>query len=197
MIKIALIDDHQIVRSGFAQLLNLEPDLQVVAEFGSASDALAGLPGSGARVCVCDISMPDQSGLDLLKQLPSGLAVVMLSVHDSPALIEQALQTGAKGFLSKRCSPDELIAAVRTVSTGGCYLTPDIAIKLAAGRQDPLTKRERQVAEKLAQGMSVKEIAAELDLSPKTVHVHRANLMEKLNVSNDVELARRMFDSWQ
>ena len=94
MIKIALIDDHQIVRSGFAQLLNLEPDLKVVAEFGSAADALAGLPGSGARVCVCDISMPDQSGLELLKQLPSGLAVVMLSVHDSPALIEQALQTG-------------------------------------------------------------------------------------------------------
>ena len=100
------------------------------------------------------------------------------------------------GFLSKRCSPDELIAAVHTVATGGCYLTPDIAIKLASGRQDPLTKRERQVAEKLAQGMAVKEIAAELGLSPKTVHVHRANLMEKLGVSNDVELARRMFDGW-
>ena len=67
---------------------------------------------------------------------------------------------------------------------------------ISSGRQDPLTKRERQVAEKLAQGMAVKEIAAELGLSPKTVHVHRANLMEKLGVSNDVELARRMFDGW-
>ena len=85
---------------------------------------------------------------------------------------------------------------MHTVATGGCYLTPDIAIKLASGRQDPLTKRERQVAEKLAHGMAVKEIAAELGLSPKTVHVHRANLMEKLGVSNDVELARRMFDGW-
>ena len=121
----------------------------------------------------------------------------MLSVHDSPALVEQALNAGARGFLSKRCSPDELIAAVRTVAAGGCYLTPDIAMKLAAGRRDPLTKREREVAEKLAQGMAVKEIAAELGLSPKTVHVHRANLLEKLGVSNDVELARRMFDSWQ
>ncbi|MOA40783.1 Transcriptional regulatory protein UhpA [compost metagenome] len=83
------------------------------------------------------------------------------------------------------------------MAAGGCYLTPEIAIKLAAGRQDPLTKRERQVAEKLAQGMAVKEIAVELGLSPKTVHVHRANLMEKLDVSNDVELARRMFDGWQ
>ena len=159
MIKIALIDDHQIVRSGFAQLLNLEPDLRVVAEFGSAADALAGLPGSGARVCVCDISMPDQSGLELLKQLPSGLAVVMLSVHDSPALIEQALQTGAKGFLSKRCSPDELIAAVRTAAQGGCYLTPDIAQKLANSSRDPLTNREREIAQLLAQGLEVKSIA--------------------------------------
>ena len=180
MTTIALIDDHLIVRSGFAQLLNLEPDFQVVAEFGSGREALAGLPGRGVQVCICDISMPDLSGLELLSQLPKGMATIMLSVHDSPALVEQALNAGARGFLSKRCSPDELIA-----------------IKLAAGRQDPLTRRERQVAEKLAQGMSVKEIAVELGLSPKTVHVHRANLMEKLNVSNDVELARRMFDSWQ
>ncbi|HDH7636994.1 TPA: transcriptional regulator UhpA [Escherichia coli] len=214
MITVALIDDHLIVRSGFAQLLGLEPDLQVVAEFGSGREALAGLPGRealaglpgrealaglpgrGVQVCICDISMPDISGLELLSQLPKGMATIMLSVHDSPALVEQALNAGARGFLSKRCSPDELIAAVHTVATGGCYLTPDIAIKLASGRQDPLTKRERQVAEKLAQGMAVKEIAAELGLSPKTVHVHRANLMEKLGVSNDVELARCMFDGW-
>ena len=202
MTTIALIDDHLIVRSGFAQLLGLEADFQVVAEFGSGREALTGLPGRGVQVCICDISMPDISGLELLSQLPKGMATIMLSVHDSPALIEQALNAGARGFLSKRCSPDELIAAVRTVAAGGCYLTPDIAMKLAAGRQDPLTKRERQVAEKLAQGMAgggdvAKEIAAELGLSPKTVHVHRANLLEKLGVSNDVELARRMFDSWQ
>ena len=173
MITVALIDDHLIVRSGFAQLLGLEPDLQVVAEFGSGREALAGLPGRGVQVCICDISMPDISGLELLSQLPKGMATIMLSVHDSPALVEQALNAGARGFLSKRCSPDELISAVHTVATGGCYLT-----------------------EKLAQGMAVKEIAAELGLSPKTVHVHRANLMEKLGVSNDVELARRMFDGW-
>ena len=178
MTTIALIDDHLIVRSGFAQLLGLEADFQVVAEFGSAREALTGLPGRGVQVCICDISMPDMSGLELLSQLPKGMATIMLSVHDSPALVEQALNAGARGFLSKRCSPDELIAAVRTVAAGGCYLTPDIAMKLA-------------------QGMAVKEIAAELALSPKTVHVHRANLLEKLGVSNDVELARRMFDSWQ
>lgn len=99
-----------------AQLLGLEPDLQVVAEFGSGREALAGLPGRGVQVCICDISMPDISGLELLSQLPKGMATIMLSVHDSPALVEQALNAGARGFLSKRCSPDELIAAVHTVA---------------------------------------------------------------------------------
>ena len=196
MTTIALIDDHLIVRSGFAQLLGLEADFQVVAEFGSGREALAGLPGRGVQVCICDISMPDISGLELLSQLPKGMAIVMLSVHDSPALIEQALQAGAKGFLSKRCSPDELIAAVRTAAQGGCYLTPDIAHKLASSHRDPLTNREREVAQLLAGGMEVKAIAERLGLSPKTVHVHRANLMDKLNVNNNVELAHRMLDSW-
>lgn len=91
MITVALIDDHLIVRSGFAQLLGLEPDLQVVAEFGSGREALAGLPGRGVQVCICDISMPDISGLELLSQLPKGMATIVLSVHDSPALVEQAL----------------------------------------------------------------------------------------------------------
>jgi two-component system uhpT operon response regulator UhpA len=94
MTTIALIDDHLIVRSGFAQLLNLEPDFQVVAEFGSGREALAGLPGRGVQVCICDISMPDLSGLELLTQLPKGMATIMLSVHDSPALVEQALNAG-------------------------------------------------------------------------------------------------------
>lgn len=98
MITVALIDDHLIVRSGFAQLLGLEPDLQVVAEFGSGREALAGLPGRGVQVCICDISMPDISGLELLSQLPKGMATIMLSVHDSPALVEQALNAGRAAF---------------------------------------------------------------------------------------------------
>ena len=96
MIKIALIDDHQIVRSGFAQLLNLEPDLRVVAEFGSAADALAGLPGSGVQLCVCDISMPDQSGLDLLRQLPAGLAVVMADIAEPTCIRRTVASAGGQ-----------------------------------------------------------------------------------------------------
>jgi len=195
MIKVALVDDHMIVRSGFAQLLALEPDIEVVGEYGSASEARRGLPGLGATVCILDISMPDESGLELLAGIPSAVSCIMLSVHDSAAMVEKALESGARGYLSKRCSPDELIQAVRTAASGGCYLTPDIALKLASperGRKslDKLTKRERQIGEMLASGLDVKAVAAELGLSHKTVHVHRANAMDKLGVKNNVGLAK-------
>ncbi|MDX7988112.1 transcriptional regulator UhpA [Xenorhabdus sp. 12] len=194
MIKVALVDDHVIVRSGFAQLLNLEPDIEVVGEFGSCAEARQGLPGSGATVCILDISMKDESGLSLLQDLPSGITCIMLSVHDSATMVENALKAGARGYLSKRCSPDELLQAVRTTANNGCYLTPDIVHKLTSSKNNPvsldhLTKRERQVSEMLASGMDVKAVAAELGLSHKTVHVHRANAMSKLGVTNNVGLA--------
>ncbi len=195
MIKVALVDDHVVVRSGFAQLINLETDIEVIREYSSAIEARRGLPSSGVQVCILDISMPDESGLALLESIPSGIACIMLSVHDSPAMVEKALEYGALGYLSKRCSPDELIQAIRTSAKGGCYLTPDIALKLAAPKQtknqlQQLTKREKQVAEMLASGLTVKAIAVELGLSYKTIHVHRANAMDKLNVSNMIELAK-------
>ncbi|ACY86229.1 transcriptional regulator UhpA [Edwardsiella piscicida] len=190
--RIAFIDDHYIVRSGFVQLLALEEDMAVVGEFSSAAEARAGLPGLDVQVCICDISMPDESGLDLLADLPSGLAVIMLSMHDSAALVELALDRGARGFLSKRCRPEDLVSAVRTVAQGGVYLMPEIAQQLARTRIDPLTRREREVAMMLAQGLEVREVAERLGLSPKTVHVHRANLFVKLGVNNNVELAHRL-----
>ncbi|WP_044365117.1 transcriptional regulator UhpA [Vibrio fluvialis] len=195
MINVALVDDHVIVRSGFAQLLSLETDMNVVGEFSSISEARMGLPACKPDVVILDISMTDESGLTLLSEIPSGIACVMLSVHDSPAMVEKSLKLGAKGYLSKRCSPDELIQAVRTSASGGCYLTPDIALKLAtpsgkAATQTQLTRRENEVCQLLARGLDVKSIATELGLSHKTVHVHRANAMDKLGVKNNVELAK-------
>ncbi|SUI41377.1 Transcriptional regulatory protein uhpA [Serratia marcescens] len=151
-LRVAFIDDHDIVRSGFVQLLSLEADIQVVGEFSSAAQARAGLPGLEAEICICDISMPDGSGLDLLADIPSGIRVVMLSMHDNPALVEMALERGASGFLSKRCKPEDLITAVRTVAGGGVYLMPEIAQQLARVRVDPLTRREREIALLLAPG---------------------------------------------
>ena len=195
MINVALVDDHVIVRSGFAQLLSLETDITVVGEFNSAAEARLGLPSCHPDVVILDISMQDESGLSLLEEIPSGIASIMLSVHDSPAMVEKSLELGAKGYLSKRCSPDELIQAVHTSANGGCYLTPDIAIKLATPLKNKaslnqLTRRESEVCQLLATGLDVKSIAVELGVSHKTVHVHRANAMDKLNVKNNVELAK-------
>lgn len=195
MINVALVDDHVIVRSGFAQLLSLETDINVIGEFSSVAEARVGLPACKPDVVILDISMTDESGLTLLSEIPSGIACVMLSVHSSPAMVEKSLKLGAKGYLSKRCSPDELIQAVRTSASGGCYLTPDIALKLAtpndkAATLTQLTRRENEVCQLLAHGLDVKSIATELGLSHKTIHVHRANAMDKLTVKNNVELAK-------
>ncbi|MGO2508499.1 transcriptional regulator UhpA [Vibrio hibernica] len=195
MINVALVDDHIIVRSGFSQLLSLESDIQIVGEFASVAEARKGLSNSQADVCIIDISMPDESGLCLLEDIPAGIACIMLSVHDSVAIVEKSLESGARGYLTKRCSPDELVQAVRTVNSGGCYLTPDITMKLVSPVHlrkslTQLTKREQQVGEMLALGLDVKEVAVRLGLSHKTVHVHRANAMDKLNVKNNVELAK-------
>ncbi|OOF56968.1 transcriptional regulator UhpA [Rodentibacter myodis] len=192
MIKVALIDDHLIVRSGFAQLLSLEEDIEVVGEFGSAKETRQYLPGTKANVCIVDISMPDESGLELLKTLPSGIHCIMLSVNDSEMSVKKALELGAKGYLSKGCSPEELIQAVRTVNAGGVYLMPELTAKLVSNRHynplEQLTKRELQICELLSQGLEAKEIAEKLGLSFKTIHAHRANIMSKLDVKNNVEL---------
>ncbi|MDP9499959.1 response regulator [Bisgaard Taxon 45] len=198
MIKVALIDDHVIVRSGFAQLLALEKDIQVVGEFGSAKEARQQLPCVRPDVCIIDISMPDETGLELLKAIPSGIHCIMLSVNDSDIMVRKALELGAKGYLSKRCHPDELIQAVHAVFAGGLYLMPELTSKLvnpvSSGTQQ-LTKRELEVCELLTAGFNAKEIAEQLNLSFKTVHVHRANAMSKLNVKNNVELANFFHDA--
>ncbi|EER48068.1 CitB protein [Actinobacillus minor NM305] len=193
MINVVLIDDHMIVRAGFSQLLSLEEDIQVIGEFGSAKETRQNLPRLKPDICILDISMPDENGLSLLQDIPSGIRCIMLSVNDSELIVKKALELGAKGYLSKRCSAEELIQAVRTVYAGGVYLMPELTTKLVSSRNnspiEQLTKREREICELLIQGFDAKEIADKLNLSFKTVHVHRANAMSKLNVKNNVELA--------
>lgn len=192
MIKVALIDDHIIVRSGFSQLLSLEEDIEIVGEFSSVKEARFRMPNTKADVCILDISMPDESGLELLKDMPSGIHCIMLSVNDSAVMIRKALELGAKGYLSKRCNPTELVQAVRTVYAGGVYLMPELTTKLVSTKSsstEKLTKREYEICELLILGLDVKEIAEKLSLSIKTVYVHRDNAMSKLNVKNNVELA--------
>ncbi len=122
----------------------------------------------------------------------------MLSVHDNPLMIEDSLQRGAKGYLSKRCGPDEMVTAVRSVYQGNTYLPPELAAQLKQNQSDNLchlTKRERQICSLLVEGKKVTTIAEELGLSYKTVHVHRAHILDKMDVQNTVELSRKVLST--
>lgn len=196
MINVALIDDHVVVRSGFAQLLSLEKDILIIGEYGSAAQAWAELPTIDVHVAVMDISMPDESGLSLLKRLRQTMPnfrAIILSIYDTTAFVQSAMDAGASGYLTKRCGPDELVQALRTVSGGGLYLCADALRALRYMPQHPpqlaiLTPREKEIFQLLINGVSVKSIADQLSLSHKTVHVHRANILGKLHCETTVEL---------
>ncbi len=196
MIKVALIDDHFVVRSGFAQLLSLEEDIDVVCQYGNAADAWKDIFHHNIDVVVMDIAMPDESGLQLLARLRKKQAqfrTIVLSIYDSAAFVQNALDEGACGYLTKHCGPKELVQAVRTVYNGGCYLCADA---LKGLRQTPseqlilkdLTPREREIFTLLIKGMNAKSIGELLDLSHKTVHVHRANILGKLQCESTIDL---------
>lgn len=202
MIGVILVDDHVVVRSGFAQLLSLEDDIEVLGQYSSAAEAWPALLRPQVDVAVLDVAMPDENGLSLLKRLrrqrPDFRAII-LSIYDSAAFVQSALDGGAGGYLTKRCGPEELVQAVRSVGLGGHYLCAD-ALRALRGDAKParvlevLTPREREVFDLLVKGESVKAIAAQLELSHKTVHVHRANVLGKLQCATTIELVHFALD---
>ncbi|MCX2587584.1 MULTISPECIES: response regulator transcription factor [Proteus] len=196
MIKVALVDDHIVVRSGFAQLLMLEPDIHIVGEYSNGQEAWPYLVHDDIDVAVMDLSMPGESGLQLqnrLKQKRPDFRTIILSIYDTPAFVQSALDSGARGYLTKRCGPEELVQAVRAVHQGGCYLCSDAmkALRHTPEKEDALhslTPREREIFNLLIQGVNVKTIAVQLNLSHKTVHVHRANVLGKLGCETTIDL---------
>ncbi|HID7802833.1 TPA: response regulator [Proteus mirabilis] len=196
MINVALIDDHIVVRSGFAQLLMLEPDINIVGEYANGQEAWPYLLNDNIDVAVMDLSMPGESGLQLqsrLKQKRPDFRTIILSIYDTPAFVQSALDSGARGYLTKRCGPQELVQAVRAVYQGGCYLCADAmkALRQTPEKEDALyslTPREREIFNLLVQGVNVKTIAVQLNLSHKTVHVHRANVLGKLDCETTIDL---------
>ncbi|RJX67178.1 response regulator [Vibrio sinensis] len=198
MISVALVDDHIMVRSGFAQLLSLEPDIHVHSEFNNAHEAYRILSASNVDVAVIDISMPDESGLVLLEKLRKknpNFKAIILSIYDSASFVRKAIEVGAFGYLSKRCGPGELVTAIRKVSAGDHYLCTDALVNLSNASTTTsvlkeLTKREREVFDHLIQGKDVKDTGLALSISHKTIHVHRANILSKLGLANNVDLIR-------
>lgn len=196
-VNIVLLDDHPIVRAGFKQLLELEPNWEVTADVGTAKELAAALIRSNCDVLVLDLSLPDGDGLVMIRHLLAqrpGLAIVVLSMHDSALYVQDAMAAGAKGYVTKRSAPDELIDAIRTVVGGSLYLGRDIrrfAEAMSTGDQHllpELTAREAQVFLLIARGHSVAKVASTVGINTKTAYAHRSNIYAKLKLFSDHEL---------
>ena len=199
MIKVMLADDHAIVRKGLRQLLEETGFIQVVAEADDYPAIMKAVRGNEFDVLVMDITMPGKNGVDVLKVVKGEkpkLAVLMLSMHPEDQYAVRALKAGASGYLTKNSAPDKLVEAIQTISAGRRYITPELAESLASHLTDDtdkplhstLSDREFQTIRLIASGRKLSEIAEELALSPKTVSVYRARILEKMKMKNNAEL---------
>lgn len=200
MIQVAIVDDHQIVRTGFRELLSEDASIQISFESGNGDDALAQLRSQPCDVLLLDISLPGKSGVDVLRSVRQrypDLKVLILTGFPEESYALAMIRNGANGYLCKDCEADELLRAIRIVSQGRRYVSERTAELLAdemSGERsvvlhEGLSDRELQVFLRLARGESVSDIARELNLSVKTISTYRSRLTEKLNVASNAELA--------
>lgn len=198
-IRILVADDHAVVREGLKQILSDTPNLVVAGEAGTGQEVLSKLRSGQWDVVVLDISLPDRSGLDVLKQIKSyypKLPVLVLTMHAEEQYAVRVLRAGASGYLTKESAPEQMAAAVEKVARGGRYVSPSLAEKLAfelpgAGERplhETLSDREFEVLCMIAAGRRVKEIAEKLCLSVKTVSSHRARILAKMRMKSNAEL---------
>ncbi len=216
LIRLMLVDDHDVVRTGLKTFLESQPGIQVVGEANSGETALEAVPRLQPDVVVMDITMPGMGGKEATRQLKNlcpGCKVLVLTVHSDKEYFFEMLEAGAVGYLTKQAAADELVAAIRTVATGNVYLQPALALWLLEDYRrlliqaphlspleadesgaikgiEVLSKRELQVLERVAQGMTNTEIGEALNISPKTVARHRERIMAKLNLHSIAELVR-------
>lgn len=198
MIKVLLVDDHTVVRTGFRLLLETVGDVRVVAEADSGEAACLRFDEVTPDVVVLDLSMPGMGGLETIRRLRArdrDVRTLALSAHDDAMHARRALKQGALGFLSKRTAPETLLEAVRMVAAGQRYIDPKLAQEIALAEVggssslvDALSEREFEVFLRLANGAAVPQIAAELNLSASTVGTHLYNIKQKLQAGNQAEL---------
>lgn len=204
-IRIVLAEDHIIVRKGIHSLLSEQADIEVVGEASTGHEAVALAESAQPDIVLMDINMPELNGLEATRQirrLLPAIKVLVLTMYTNEEYVLQLLQAGAVGYVVKQSIPAELITAIRAVHEGNTYLSPLIAKSVidaylhhapTATQTDSyskLTDRERQVLQLLVEGFGAREIAEKLFISTKTVGVHRANLMDKLEVGNMVDLVK-------
>lgn len=201
MIKVLLVDDHELVRTGIRRLLDDTSGIKVVGEAESGEEAFLEVRKLKPDVVLMDVSMPGIGGLEAtrkLMQLDAGLKVIIVTIHTEEPFPTRLLEAGAAGYLTKDCGINEIVNAIRAVVEGERYIGAEIAQQMAltmmpGGTNSPfqtLSQREMQVMMMVTQGQNVQQISDKLCLSPKTISTYRHRLFEKLNVDNDVELTR-------
>lgn len=199
-ITVMLVDDHAVVRAGYGTLLKNAPNIEIVAEAPNGSTALREFIQHQPAVVVMDLSLPDIGGLEVIHRIVArdpAAKILVFSMHEDTIFVEQALQAGARGYITKNSAPQVLVEAVRKIAGGEVYLDAEIAQRLAfqktRGRDTPfvgLSTREFEIFCLLAEGLNVNEISRRLSLSYKTVANYTTQIKNKLNVSTVAELAR-------
>jgi two-component system, NarL family, invasion response regulator UvrY len=201
MIKVCVVDDHAVVREGLKRIIAENPGMAVTAEASDGHEALKVIQSQPFDVVLLDITMPNKSGLDVLKELRANtprLPVLVLSMHAEDQYAVRVLRAGAAGYLTKESAPAKLVQAIRKVVRGGKYVSQTLAEKLvydldsdtSKAPHEALSDREYQVLCMIASGKTVTVIAEELALSVKTISTYRVRILEKLNMKNNAELTR-------
>jgi DNA-binding NarL/FixJ family response regulator len=202
--RLLLVDDHPMMRQGLTQLVSGERDLEVVGEANDAQEAMRLVESVKPDLVVADITLPDKSGLDLLKDLQAmenPVPVLIISMHDESLYAERVLRAGGRGYIMKEQGGKKIIEAIRRVLSGQIYVSEKlnaILLETLTGRRadsgrgglGKLSDREFEIFQLIGKGRSTQEIAKQLHLSPKTVEVHRANIKQKLGLASGAELVR-------
>ena len=205
--KVLLVDDHPVVRQGFAQLIAQTPDLEVCGETDDATKATAAIKAVAPDLVIVDLSLEGTSGLDLIERIKSQrpeLPILVLSMHDETLYAERALRAGARGYITKDRPIETILAAIRRVLAGDIYLSDRMSGRLlqriVSGTPEAtkspigtLSNREIQVFELIGQGHGTRDIAEKLHLSAKTIDTHRENIKRKLHLSDAIELHQQAF----
>ena len=198
-IRVALVDDHSLVRDGIKALLAVMAPLEVVGEAENGAQAIEMVGRSQPDLLLVDISLRDMNGLELTRVLRSqypSLKVLMLSMYDNYEYVSESVRAGASGYVLKNSPSREIIAAIEAIASGGTFYSAEIAQRLIADKttDNELTPRESQVLYKMAQGLNNKEMARELDISVRTVETHRLSIRRKLNIDKPAALVKYAID---
>ncbi len=201
MIKVLIADDHPILRQGLQKIIDESSDIRVVAEANNGFDAIERMKAHEIDVAILDISMPELSGIEVIKRLideGNTIPVLVLSVHSMKQYAVRVLRLGALGYLTKETAEEELLAAIRTIAAGNKYISPSLAVELAEfveheSWESPISKlsdREYEVLKSIVSGRSMKEIAFDLHITIQTASTYRARILKKLDLTTNAELIK-------